>query len=192
MNDDSTLLLGATEADDARQARGLEPLKIRCQRGAAGPFSVRRFARHLAQTHHPHLRDRLRRAERAIVAVAATHGLAAGNTWELAKLFVDLKERLGETLNREHEQVSQAIYEESHGAGDSPAGWNAQEYSTERRSDHESFAATFEQIRSLTTTAGPSTDSTYREMLAEFAALEEDCETHWLEQETHLRSLQLT
>ena len=187
------LLFRRSAPDSAAQAsapRGLEPLDARCERSAWQRNSASQFVNHLIETHHPHLEKRLRRVERSIVNVAASHGLAHGHTWQLAKMFVDLGELLRRALESEIRILSPVLddsgFYETHLE-------ELEEYSIDRHLDHEAILALFDEIDSLAT-ADVSVEPchVYRTMLDEIAALEKDYQAHWMEQQSHAELLQHT
>lgn len=174
--------------------RGLEPLELRCQRSGGPRASLPHLASHLLDTHHPHLEERLRRVERAIVMVAATHGLATGHTWDVARIFVDLTARLRAVLEGERRLFSPLLSDAPH-AGE-PRAEDGSEFdapwpSDERLDDHEEITAMLERMSELTAADSGDADErsaspAYRTMLAEIAALRDDYHAHWSEQQTHL------
>ncbi|MCO6458570.1 MAG: hypothetical protein J5I93_24960 [Pirellulaceae bacterium] len=178
----------------AARRRGLEPLELRCQRSGGPRASLPHLASHLLDTHHPHLEERLRRVERAIVMVAAMHGLATGRTWDVARIFVDLTARLRAVLEGERRLFGSLLADVPHGdvrrAEDGPA-FDAPWPSDDRLDDHEQVGRMLERMSSLTAADGDDSDEraaspAYRAMLAEIAALQDDYHAHWSEQQAHL------
>lgn len=175
----------------AARRRGLEPLELRCQRSGGPRASLPHLASHLLETHHPHLEERLRRVERAIVMVAATHGLATGRTWDVARIFVDLTARLRAVLEGERRLLSSLLPEVPQAdlsrTANSPA-FDMSEPDDDRLDDHERIAAMLERMSHLTAADSDDSDEraaspAYRTMLAEIAALRDDYHAHWSEQQ---------
>ncbi|MCA9270547.1 MAG: hypothetical protein KDA41_18825 [Planctomycetales bacterium] len=160
---------------------GLEPLGARCARDVWNKASLPQFVDHCVATHHPHLEKRLRRAEKAIVMLAARRGLAQGHALEIAKVFVELADRVRANMadeNRWFARLLQGADLDTDKLRES-AVTRGVEALVARRLDQDAIAAMFEQIRSLASDDDVADDClTYRTMVNELAALEEDYFLH--------------
>ena len=171
-----------------REARGLELLDTRCERSAWRRSSASQFVNHLFSTHHPHLAQRLRRVEKSIVNVAASHGLAHGHTWELAKMFVELSELLRGAMASEARNLG-PILEDSGVYDQDP--YELDIFCIDHEQTHEEITAMFDRMQPLASADVSGVPcAAYQAMIDEIAALEQDYQTHWLEQQCHADLLQ--
>ena len=172
------------------QRRGLEPLQARCQRAAWNRESASQFVNHLLKTHHPHLDERLRRVERAIVYVAAKHGLAHGSTWSVANIFVDLAYGIRGILEDECLLLG-SLSENEESAEMSFWRSRCDSFVGASESSRQEINELFREIRSLTSEdeVTKTRCPTYHMMLDEVASLEKDYRTHSSERKEHLTSL---
>ncbi len=174
---------------DSQRRRGLEPLEVRCERSAFNRESAPQFVNHLLKTHHPHLEERLRRVEKSIVHVAAKHGLAHGNTWSLANIFVELAESIRDSLACEVRLLG-TLPLPAGGEDVDAVSWRSryEEFAATRQPQGEDLDAMFHQVTELTTEVAASRCRcpTYCAMLDEVAALQRDYRTHCTEQQQYL------
>jgi len=163
--------------------QGLESLQSVCARAACDRGSAAQLASHLTETHHPHLERRLRRVEAAMVHVAASRGLAYGNTWKLAEYFVDLSRLVRRLIAHERERfgalVQDAKVPGSAGGENPPSGRSRHD----RPFQPQAIASLFRQMQALVKTdADAASCPAYQAMLHEIAALEQDYQSHRSEQ----------